>query len=690
MKKSLRFIIAFLIVAGVAFGFYYYQNVIAKISAESVLPEGAILYARAINVEQNIQEFKASKFWQNVSSINYRKIFEKSAVPAQDLDTLDSVIKEISDILNSPAFGQFFGQEVAVAVTPVDVSSLSPKAFQEILTHVCLVTRLKSRGKLVESFGGLFQRFKKNPQIHESQYKKHKISSIDISELGGSVSYTVIKDVMVMGWGPRAAQTAIDVVTKGKKSLVEDAVYKKASGSFLENADKVGYGNMAYIVDTLKQQLNKFSAEQPARMREVYEAQMAKSLANVAGFQAFSFSSDYAPLTKEKFAWFFDKTKMDLKKAQLYSCAPKINNSLNLVPRSVMAYQWSACFDTTYYWESIKEKMMAEAAANSDANTPSAQDVLKDVESRLKLSIEKDVLPAFGDEFGGYLYDVDTTGRYPLPQLVFFVKIGNQAALDKVVDTLTAQPTLIMQNEDYNGVHIRSMSLPLGIKLLPAIGTIGDYFLLASDKDLLKKSIDAFQNPSSSLMEEVYFKEVNQGLTEANNSMFYLRMDQLSRKARDLAEWGYGFVERQAAQQKAFIEGSRKRKEDIEKGIAEKKAELEKMNAGLEGLKQQIAEATAQAGDVSTLTTQQSDVQIQTKAKEQAIDLANEQIKDIDELLAGVMEEKAADPAIVRMVLDGAVNPFLKGLESFPSIGSRARFLDQDQLESMVFIKVVP
>ena len=40
------------------------------------------------------------------------------------------------------------------------------------------------------------------------------------------------------------------------------------------------------------------------------------------------------------------------------------------------------------------------------------------------MNIEEDVLPAFGDEMGGYLKDVRVGSLFPVPEFLFFIKIG--------------------------------------------------------------------------------------------------------------------------------------------------------------------------------------------------------------------------------------------------------------------------
>ena len=82
------------------------------------------------------------------------------------------------------------------------------------------------------------------------------------------------------------------------------------------------------------------------------------------------------------------------------------------------------------------------------------------------------------------------------------------------------------------------------------------------------------------------------------------------------------------------------------------------------------------------------ELEIQLKAKEQAIELAKEQAKDMEDLIVELEAKQNASQATqLRGILDEAVYPLLDAISSFSTVGSRVRFVGEDALEAMLFIR---
>ena len=104
----------------------------------------------------------------------------------------------------------------------------------------------------------------------------------------------------------------------------------------------------------------------------------------------------------------------------MYSRAPRENRSIRFVPVDILAYQWNNTFSLKDYWEHIKQQT---AGANQGQQGISSQQAVAVAEGFLGLSLERDILPALGDEIGGYLADVELGEPFPIPELVLFMKI---------------------------------------------------------------------------------------------------------------------------------------------------------------------------------------------------------------------------------------------------------------------------
>ncbi len=706
-------VIALLAAAG-AGGFYYYKVSSVKLTTADVLPKGALFYYRAVDLEANLQKFRNSAFFQKFTKIDAAGIFQENGVPGAYVEMVLQMVSQIGEFLNSDVFKQFFGKEVAVAVYPMELPDLTnlasiPQSFKEAAANVFIVTRLPPDAKLNESISGILGRFNKNPKISETEYKRHKIHAIDVPEIQGSLQYVVIKGLMVIGYGEKAVHAAVDILAEKQPSLAQDPTYQRASAHFLADAVYTGYGNFEYVMNAFRQELESSLRKVPAGIRKSYQEQMERTWKNFAGMQIVAFSSTFDALTKMKVVWLFDKDQMGEGLRKIYACPSQPNNSLSFVPREALYYQWTACLDAKYYWENVKAEMAYSSAAmmqqtrpaapstakgeapadNPDEKVPTMEETITGLEKTMNLNIEKDILPAFGKEFGVYFTGVDLADKYPLPHLALFVSVADKTAMDKILGALNNQPYAMVQKEDYKGTAIQYFSVPVGGKLEPGYAYLGDYLVLASSYFDLKKAIDLQKDPGLSLFKSTDFLEVNDGLAEPNNTLVYLKLDGLLRQGKKLAEWGFGFVQEQSAQQRAFLDGTQKRLQDIRKDIERNESAKKDVQSQIEFAQKNIEDFTAQGQDISALQTQRSDLEIQLKAKEQAIGLAKEQARDMEDLIVDLEAKKdEGQAAQLRTILDRAVYPLLDALGSFPALGSRLRFLGEDALEAMTLIKV--
>ena len=61
------------------------------------------------------------------------------------------------------------------------------------------------------------------------------------------------------------------------------------------------------------------------------------------------------------------------------------------------------------------------------------------------LNIEQEILPVIGDEFGGFISDIQVEGMFPIPQIALFLKIKKYSLLNikiKMLDVL-----ILVQNK---------------------------------------------------------------------------------------------------------------------------------------------------------------------------------------------------------------------------------------------------
>ena len=700
MKKVLWIVLIVIVVLGTGTGLYFYQMSKIKLSVEEVLPQGALGFVRVSDIEPRLNDFKNTKIWTTINAIDFPVLMQKGGLTPQQIKQSGyTKAKEILTVLSEPNTNillmKFFGQEVAVAFYPFEGKLDQNTHPEEMLSSLIFVSRLKPGAQIIESLSNLSQEFGNSIQSTTQEYKKHKIVLLEVSKSSVKIpiGYTRAKDLLIFGFGARPAQMAIDVLNKEKLSMLDDQSFQSARAHFLPVSQTMGYGNLEFIFSTMIKEFMSIAASATSASNPTPEKQeeqdkikkeMDLAMAKVAGFKALGYSFFSTPIEAHKLDVLFDKEKLDPSIRSMYSCPPQENKTLAFIPNSVMAYQWNNCLNFKTQWEELKKDL--QKSYNEKSTGQSVDNVLASIEKNLNLSIEKDVLPAFGQEVGGFLEDINLEGPFPLPKLGLFVQVADQSSAQKVMNALTTNPGIVIQKENYKSVEIKYAGLSLG-NFQPGYCFLNGYLLVATSRDILKEAIDAFNGTSPALPVTEGFKEVNvnSGLTDKNNAVLFVKLDYLFRRVEVISRWGVTQLETRVSKMRAFKKGMQERLEYSKKDLVQEQLDLKSLNADLASTKDQLKSLQAQGQDVTQTLTKIDHLEKQIDTKSDSIKRSQDDIEEADDNLKSLEDDKS-NPELTKLYVESALIPILNALESYRSLGSRAVF-NEGIVESTVFLK---
>lgn len=687
MKKVLIIILMVITVAAAGIGVYFYQASRHKLAMEEVFPQGPWVYVRFSDIEKHWTEFKATKLWRNVSTIDILMLMEKSGLTPQQIEEsgYPTLKKFLSDPNTSMVFMKFFGREAAFGLYPVGIKEFKFDPWKDVASSLILVTRLSPDLQVAETLSGLLKGLDPEITLTTEEYKNYKIHFIEIPKKNIKVCYVRIKDLLLMGFSDRIAKRCIDVVSKETLPLTQDPIFMRVQKKYLPAAHAVLYGNVESIYsDFLK--LAFATGDKTTEMKknpDNLREQMDREMAKAAGFKALGYSALDSPLETDKFDILYDKDQLDPRVKKMYACAPQENKTIRFVPQNVLGYQWSNCFDLKTQWETIKEEL--KNVSPEDAQEPPVEETVAALEKSLKVSIEQDILPAFGDEIGGYVSDINLQGIFPFPKLLLFVKIADHPAAERVMAAITSHPQIVWQNDNYKEVQIQYAALPLGENFQPGYCFLNDYLLFSTSRQTLRESIDVFNTSGAALDSLAAFKDVNVGLTDKNNSVLFLKMDDVLNRVRNMIEWWVAQTKARAAQQQAFKEGMEQRLEDSRKDLQQDEGKLQDLETSLQSTNDQLRGLQSQGLDVGEVLAKIDRLEKQIEAKKESIQKTKDNQTDIEETIQSFKEEKA-NPELMELYVRHVVFPIVDGLSSYKAVGSKAVFTE-DAIESTVYIK---
>ncbi len=351
-----------------------------------------------------------------------------------------------------------------------------------------------------------------------------------------------------------------------------DEHYLRAGSSATEGADIFGYINFDLFVKAAKAKILEFAAQEQADS-ELVKKQLEENFKQMEGFREIGVSVLFDRVSKKKIDLHFSKAELHPDIQPLYACQSQENKTLQFTTKEALVYQWSACYDLDYYWEQVKKQL--QQVSQEAGGGP---DIIMGMEEALGLSVEKDILPALGDEIGGYLAGFDFQGFFPIPEIVFIIEAKEKQKASHIVDTLIGQlPFMRQETETYQGATIKYTTIPLSPNFQPAYSFINGYLVVTTNRNRLKEAMDVSRDSSKSLSANVNFQKINFGLTQRSNATFFVDVERSVDLAEKLLDWSDQWASTRFAQQAAFKKGSMQRLVDVLADIDEREASIVKL-----------------------------------------------------------------------------------------------------------------
>lgn len=678
MKKLTFIILAVLLVLALGVGVYY-KIKLAKLPIEKILPEGAVLYGRVSGIEKGLQEFKSTRLWWEMKNIDIELLLRKSGLPQEHIEQYEIFKSDFFRFAAELFLDKIFGQEIALAVYPakIDFDPKEPKTMLNSITNlasnVILVTRLKPEAEFVEFLSKLLNKFNQKAQIIHEEYKGHRITTV---KLGNELdfAYVQIRDLLAIGLGKKSATSCLDVVVQDKPSFSEDRNYLSAVSELPQSAQTVGYGNLEALFAEIRRLVKKTLSQSPEIPSEE-RVKILESFAKTEGFKTVGLASVSGKISEAKIVINVDKSQMDAAVAKAYSYKPQKNETFNFVPKDVIGYQWNNCLDMKLAWDNFQQQLAKRPKQVSGEQTP--EQIIAEKEEDLGLSIEYDIIPALGNETGGFLSDINLEGPIPIPEILLFVKINDKATIESLINNLTKKNNLLFQSEEYKDRQIKYISLPFGQSLQPGYSFLNEYLLVSTRKEVLKKSIDVFNDESMSLLASGDFQDINFGLTEENNAVSFLKTDLLLGKMREISAWALNWLSLMATSLETFQRGAEQRLDSLKIDAQIEEQKLKELKANSQVLAEEIKSFQSQGLDASFKQQKLGNIEAKIKEKEERIGLLKQDIEKGEQELKDILQKSLVakiDPALVKIYLNELVYPILDGLQANKATSSRSIF----------------
>lgn len=605
---------------------------------EQVLPSHPLVFARLAHVQEHVDQLINSDFGRNIAAIDLPDALSRNNFSLKDIRDLKRSQKDLVKFWSNPLIRKFLGKEAAVAVYR------NGNSYQVFVT-----LRLTFSTRIAELIGQLSHHWGDDVSVSQQKYQGRVINHILFKKQGYKFAYVRIRDLLIVtleSWGH--LEEVVDVYQHKRASLQDDPSFNFVRRNAYPSADGFVFANL--------------------------------NLFTIPGFQTAAFpvyGLSYMPgvVSKYKMMVGLDEKYMSSGMLKVLACPALSNDTLKLVPVNAIFYAWGGCYDFEQSWAAAKQKL-----AKYPELAERAVQFKQKVEKHFKINIRRDVLPLLGHEIGGYLTDVDMEGHFfdmqlPVPRLLVFFKILDRAKAEQLLDKLTQNPVSTLQTEEYNHVTIHYASLPLGANMEPGYGFLGDYLLVASSRQLLKGSIDAYNDSLRSIVSDDAVEQFRLANGEKFHSVTWMKTAELSRRVQDFLGWFDKYLTGQVYMAAAYKQDGNNKKQELDEAIAGKNAELALAQKKLTQLKS-TSLSVAYLEDPSFVDGAIENLNREEESIRGDIATYIEQKEDLARLLDNYALSAQLDK-LTMYNMENVVSPVLKGLESIDAQAVTVRFGDK-------------
>ncbi len=503
------------------------------ITPAKLLPKNTLLAVEFIDLEKSIDEFKSSKLGKKLKEADLIGVLKAQGTEKNVIENYNKVKSAFLSAVDSLLFKELFGRKVLVAILPVPIEQ--PTDFKEVLSSVVLISQTKHRTGLVDFFNRLVT---KKPEYKTREYNGQEITNFEL-EKNIIVYYSLDDNYLIATFDLKTIQKCLDRKTNKQPSLADNEYYqtlaKRLAASpyraFVFNNTKEMYENITLFLAHLSG-----SAKQNKEMKQI-----AASLENWQGFDAFGSAAynDGSDILQAKILVMFDKKEMSTEYAKIFSSQPTENRTLKFIPDEPLVYYWTNLIDSktllNFYLKTynLEEKAITSMKAKFKNQT----------------GVELDeALQAIGNQLSFVLTNVKTGGLFPIPEMSLCVQTKNRDTVLKLVNSLIMKSKMELKEEKMNGTKINYLVLPFGNDLQPSYAFMEDFFIVSTNRGLIKNMINAAENGKSIAAGQA-FAYVNKGLTDNNNIISFVKIDRLIDRIIDIFEWRVRLRELKAEKQ---------------------------------------------------------------------------------------------------------------------------------------------
>jgi len=499
---------AFLIYASILLVFVYLFTMRIQVDEEDdmarIIPQTVLLYLEQQNGAETLKRFAASRFGQQLESIDFMAVAQEIGVPEDSRTLINNILNTYKVAQVDPIFHKVLGKKVAVALMQPVESDSEMDAIGFLQNNAVMVMQPRNPKEWLEIAG-------ENPggdslMLSSSQYGTHRIYRILLGEQ--PFSLVLLKGFAVLSRNEKHVRRCIDTVDGELPALTTDLDFQEI------RKDRKPPESFIFIpMKTVRQFISSIGEGFSFPGKDL----LLRGLQSTAGFNGLGYLSwRKEERVEEKVLIRFEKQEVNAFAMNYVQTPPVKSSMLSLATNDPMIYYWS----NTLNFKNLS--MYIEDGAQHDPRLAGFLDRLKTVTGKDASA----TFALFGREASMIVEQGSRDALFPFPLGIFFIRVDKLGEFKTIVDKIMQAYDLPLKEEEYHSAWFRYWSKGPQDGLLPLYGFWQDYFFFGNSTMLLRRVIDTHTSKIS-LANIAAVREIDPGVAEKNNSVTYLNNVQL-------------------------------------------------------------------------------------------------------------------------------------------------------------------
>ena len=635
MKNLLKIIgIVVLLLALIIGGWFLYLNFQPQLAMEDVVPAHPLVYVDVKNPIAHWDHIEKSDFYKSIATIDLQAILKHNKVSSTYADQFLKMYEKVKVLIKNPVVGKIVGKEIAFA----QYASKDPKAGVVLITRS--LVSIQAAANMGLFFKGLSADIEMKKEVIDNQVVMHVV----YKQKNVAFKYAHIRDLLI--FTDESSPLLLEVIKTASRqlsSIKTDEQFKAIALNFYPKTEGALYVNLKAM---LAQAGNEW----------------AKPLSNKGGFEAYGLSFLPGTTNRYKLLLTYDPKNVDPIFNKLIACNPTNSNALSLIPPSAIAYHWGGC----YQFGEMASLLKTSATSVLEAQP---KRIRKSLQKKLSSQETTDFINLLGSEAGMYMTDVDTQGMFPFPRILFFVKINDVMKAKTLLDAswVSKKGFGLIAKEDYYGHDIHFVALPFGGNMDPGFSFQGNYFLLATSRQLIKKSMDVYKNPAKSLLENKTYKALDFASGARPDAIFYFDVKEVSKRMQGVLEWYDRYMSNQIELVGTYRKEAEGKKRELAQDAMTQKEDLRLAQDKLKEWRSKPTEGL-EPEEIANAAATIENFEDQIKQAQAAITDNEAQVKGIDKVVSnnGIQAENYK---LIMFNASHILVPLFKGLQSINAQG---------------------